>query len=872
MPRLGSWLLRKLAPPDDMLALSGDVQEVYEDILTTSGKTKALLWFYAQVFNSVSCFLENIIAGRNAMFHNYIKIAIRSAFKQKGYSLINIIGLAVGLACCILLGSYVHFETSFDNFHEKVDRIYRLNYGGNWGGSDFLSDQSNAVAAPYFKENFPEVEDYVRFSSMGRQPIRYEEKQYYETRIFYADNSAFDIFSFKMITGDPATALTVPYTVVITSEIAEKYFGTDDPLGKILFINRRTPYTVTGVVENIPLNSDFRFNMLCSFNSIYRDLGEDHPFVTQWLSFTMWSYLLLNENADPASVDSKIPAVIKEKAGEFLENAGANIKFFLQPLDEQHLHTITGNVEGSIKAIYYVYIISAVAAFVLILACINFINLSTARSVTRCKEVGMRKVFGAIRTRLITQFLVESVLYCCIGLIAAIMLAWLFMPFFASITQLPLDLSLSDITWLLPYSLLLVVIVGVVSGSYPAFFLSAFKPVEAVKNSTNKRNSRSRLRNSLVVCQFVVSLVLIITTGLLMDQIDYMRNKSTGFDKEQVLVLPVNNSTVRNSLETIKNVLTANPNILSAGAGSDVPGNGAQYNAKFPEGFPANTTKLMDDLNIDSDYMNVLGIDVIMGRGFSSDFQGDIGTACLVNETAVKEYGWENPIGKIIQEPGEVSDELITKTVIGVVKDFHLRRIVSKIEPVQISYEPQHPFNSYHALALKLRPEDINNTVTFIEEKWKKLFPSVQFNYYFLDDDFDNQFRDVERYSDILSYFTSLAIFIACLGFFALAAYTSEQRTKEIGIRKVLGSSVGKVIILLNKDLLKWLAAANIIAWPLTYIIYSNLISVLPYRPEINILTFTSAAGLVVLIAAFTVTYQTIKASLKNPVEALKYE
>jgi len=799
------------------------------------------------------------------VFINYLKIALRNLKKHKGYSFINIAGLAIGMACCILIILYIYSELNYDRYHENADRIYRLGTNFDVGKMHAKAAVSNHPIGPTLSRDYPEVLNAARIRPfMPRASVEYREKQFFEEKIFYADNSVFDIFSFQMIRGDQKSALVTAYSLVITEDVAKKYFVDEDPVGKILRLNNDSDFTVTGIIQNVPQNSHFTFDMLCSFETLYQHNPEQRE---KWMGdFNNYTYLLLQENYDFRELEQKFPPLIDKHIGRILKLIGGKVEFFLQPLTSIHLHS---NLEGEISGnsdITYVYIFAAIALFILLIACINFMNLSTARSAKRAKEVGMRKVLGSYRGQLIQQFLSESMTYSFLAFFIALALVQLALPLFRSFSGTSLNFQFVEVSWIIPCLIGFVFLVGLVAGSYPAFFLSAFRPIRVLKGKLKAGGADSRFRSVLVVLQFAISIALIVGTAAIMNQLHYMKERKLGFNKEHVVVLPIREGLIIQSIESIKEELKSHTGVISVAASSTVPGHGAsRHNAFLPEGFELNESQMIGAISIDHSFIPTLDMEVVAGRNFSPEFATDSSKSALINETAVQEFGWDDPVGKTITE---LTGNGITKTVIGVVRDFHVESLHKKIEPLYIENEP----SGFGYISIRVRPRNVSGTMDFLRKKWKEFVSSGTFDYAFLDKSFDSQCKEEERLSTIFSYFTLFAIFIACLGLFGLASFTAEQRTKEIGIRKVLGASVHGIVILLSKEFTKWVLVANIVAWPVAYYVMNKWLQYFAYRINVGVWIFILAGALALIIALLTVSYQAIKSALANPVEALRYE
>jgi putative ABC transport system permease protein len=809
------------------------------------------------------------------MFKNYLKIAFRNIKNHKGYSFINIAGLAIGMACCILMVVYITSELSFDRYHKNADRIYRLCHHANIGGTDLCSGVSNATAALALRDSYPEVVNAVRFGRTYQPVVKYQDKQFFETRLYYADDPVFDIFSWPMIKGNPGTALKAPYSIVLTEDMAKKYFGDEEALGKILKIDNKDNYTVTGVIKNIPVYSHFLINGLLSFKTLYAQGETVSPHLTDWLSYNYFTYVLLEEGVNYRDLEKKFPALLEKHAGEQMRAKGSTLEYFLHPLKKMRLYSIDGG-RGS-DPILYIYIFAAIAVFVLLIACVNFMNLSTARASNRVLEVGIRKVVGADRRKLIWQFLMDALVFSFLSIVLALFLVELALPLMGSLAGRPLSLNINEMPWLIPGILGMVLFTGLLAGSYPAFFLTAFQPIKVLKGDLKSGTANSRLRSILVVAQFAICIILIVAIELIISQLNYMKNREPGFDKEHVVVLPMMDDRVREMLPVIKKELESHHSVSHVSAASTLPGWGSQVNDKIPEGFTLATTQLMADINVDQDFIPTMGMKMIKGRNFSKTFGTDERNAVIINETAARQYGWKEPLGKIIMAsplPGEGGffSSWVPKKVIGVVKDVHIDPITVAIRPLYMGNAPKHPYNPYRVIVARIKPGDIKGTMDFLKRKWEAMVPHMPFDSFFLDSSFDRQFRDIERSRDILSYFTFLAIFIACLGLLGLASFTAEKRTKEIGIRKVLGATVANIALLLIKEFTKFLLLANVIAWPIAYFIMNNWMRNFPYRTSIGLQAFILAGAMALVIALAAVSYQSIKAAITRPIDALRYE
>lgn len=867
LPKLAEFIVKKILPDEGWDSPVGDFQEDFNEAVSESGVFRAWSWYLVQILKLLPQKMLNKFMWSVLMFKNYMRIAFRNIKRHKGYSFINIFGLVTGLTSCIMIVSYVLFELSFDRYHKNADRIFRFAASINMSGKTTKLAVTDAPAAPALINDYPEVLDAVRFYHVQKVPVSYKDRQFYEENIFLADKSVFNVFSFSLISGDPNTALQDPYSVVVTEETAEKYFADEEPIGKIIKFNNRIDLRVAGVVKNIPENSHFKFDMLGSIQFMY---AQSSGRMQQWLNSDFYTYILLNEKSDYRELESKFPAFIDKYIGESLKGTGIKFEFFLQPLTSIHLFSkleaeITGNSD-----ITYIYVFIVIAAFILLIACINYMNLTTARSNTRAGEIGMRKILGSDRKMLIKQFLEESLLYSIFSFLIAFILAIIIFPVFSSISGKNLSINFTQFPFLIPGFLIIAVFTGILAGSYPAFFLSSFKPLRILRGNLRYGRSASFFRNSLVTVQFIISITLIIGIFIILNQLKFMKNKRLGFDKEHVVVLPVMDGSIKRSLETLKEDFLSYEDIMSMGFASHMPGERPPSHGFIPEGLSENQTQLMMDINCDTDFITTMGMEIVEGRNFSKDFSSDLGQSVIINETAAKKYGWEKAVGKIIYviTGSGTNKRTEKKTVIGVVKDFHMVSMHKIIVPVIIRYES----NPLNYIFIRTRKGDIGNTIEYIRERWKTIDPNRPFEYLLLDENFDRQYAADERLSEIFTGFTLLSIFIACLGLFGLVSFTTAQRTKEIGIRKVLGASVSGIVLMISKDFLKWLILANVIAWPVSYFFMHRWLQSFAYRTNIGILIFIFSGILALITALLTVSFQSVKAARTNPVSSLKYE
>ncbi len=800
------------------------------------------------------------------MITNYLKIALRITWRHKGYSIINIFGLAAGMACCILILLYVQDELSYDRCHENFQRIYRVIGDEKNEGQVRHVANTYGPLAPALLSSFSEIEHAVRFFPYSAT-VQSGEQKFQEERFFFTDSTVSKVFTFQFKRGDPRTALNSPYGLILTQSTAEKYFGQDDALGKVLRIENRFDFTITGVLEDLPSNLHFKFDFLAPMSHVTEIMG----WKPRWHWPPMYTYLLLPEGYPAADLEKQFPDFIAKHIGAWAKDERA---LFLQPLSQIYL---TPDLENEIEPtsnIAYVYIFSGIAFFILLIACINFINLSTARSTTRAKEVGLRKVVGAQRAQLIKQFLSESLFYAFLGLLLAVGLVELLLPAFNRLAGKALNITYLDNPTMTGGLIALTIFVGLVSGSYPALLLSNFRPITVLKGTlTTTFGARTplRLRALLVVLQFAISIGLMGITYVVNRQLDFMQNKRLGFNKEHVVIIPVRDEEVQKNFETIKNRLLANSNVLTATALSNFPWRGGFYD--FPiqaEGLPAGAHMVLPVLIVDHDFIRTFGIELAAGRDFSREFTTDVREAFILNETAVKKLGWESAVGKTFEVQHVAEGGSRKGQVIGVVKDFHFRSLHHEIEPLVVMVSPV----SYYLdnFAVRIHSSHLSETLAALASIWMEILPHRPFEYFFLDEDFDQLYRKEQKLEQIFESFSVLAIFIASLGLFGLASFALERRRKEIGIRKTLGAGVHQIVFLFSKDFARLTLVANVIAWPITYYIMSQWLRHFAYRTEIGWEMFFLTGAAALLIALLTVSAQAIKAALTNPVESLRYE
>ncbi len=801
------------------------------------------------------------------MLRNYIKIAWRNLLKNKGYSSINILGLAIGLACCLLIVLYIQDELSFDHYHEKKDRIYRVVH--DWkekNGMETHQVWGNAPVGAALKADFPEIEKVVQFSGQISILLKQGDKAFQEEHVFCMDSTAFDVFSWKFIAGNPQKALTAPYSIVLTKTTAEKYFGDTNPIGQTLeggdTGGRAAPgtYTVTAVIEDIPPNSHFSFDALLSMSSFRQSWSDVFD---QWGYVDFYTYVLLPENYAIRKLEKQVPDFVKRHQA----SQDGKYSFHFESLLDIYLGSKAGRQPGPLGSMQNIYIFAIIGFFILCIACVNFMNLATSRSMERAKEVGVRKVVGASRKNLIVQFMSESLLLVLVASMLAVALVICLLPFMEMFAGKRFNFTSLFNTKTVSLFLGIVFMTSLVAASYPAFVLASFKPVKVFKGSSNSTSGSTWLRKGLVVFQFGLSIALIAGTFIVFSQLRHIQQRDLGFEKTQMLVIDFNyDNQVLQNLEAIKQTFAQQQDVLSVSASRSIPGSyfpDAGTQIELPDG---EMKMLIQSLfEVDVDFLSNFDIHMAAGRAYSRDFPADTINSLIVNEAAAKLWGYSDPekiIGKRFAQWGREGQ------VIGVVKDFNYLSLHQKIEPLTLRLEPR----SSKFITLKIRNAGNPETLTKLADIWSRVAPHRPFLYSFLDDSFNRQYEADYRFRGLFSAFSGLALFIACLGLLGLATYTAQLRTKEIGVRKVLGASTFSIVKLLSIDFLQLVVVAVFIAVPIAWWAMNQWLNDFAYHITIQWWIFAIAGGLSIFIALFTVSGQAVRASLANPVDSLRDE
>jgi len=803
------------------------------------------------------------------MLKNYFKIALRNITQQKGYVLINVLGLSIGIACSILIFLFISYELSYDNYHEKSDRIYRMYIDGKIAGDEIQGSYTAPALAPTIKRTFPEIEDACRLDNWSETVIDYEGEKFIEDYFVLADSSFFNIFSFPLINGDPKKALTQPYTAVVNETTSKKIFGDIDPIGKMIKVSSDTNYyQITGVMKDIPENSHFSCNIVASITSRGKD------FETIWLMNNYDTYLLLNEGATKKQVEDKIPALLEKNVGpaleewtgipfkEFLEK-GNRYAYYLQDLADIHLNT---DIIHDLKPNHdkkYIYIFSVVAIMILIIASINYMNLATARSANRSKEVGIRKVSGSSKTMLIKQFLTESILLALISILIALIIVLYTLPSFSNLIQIPLDFSTIHNIYLIPAVLILAVIIGLFSGSYPSFYLSAFKPTEVLYGKLRSGMKNGKIRSILVIIQFAISILLITGTIIMYKQTSYMVNKDLGFNKEQLLVIRGARK-IGNQIKSFKAEIKNLPGVVASSHSTMVPGFTNNHNSYNIEGRPKDELYAFNSNWADLDFIKVYGIELVEGKLFDEETNPN-SMHCIVNESAIKDFNIKDPFNtNILFEEGK------SYKIIGIVEDFHTESLHQKVSP--FAFFPQTERSSWGYITVKLSPDNITETIKQIENTWNEFTNNEMMLYFFMDKNFEKMYGQEKTNSKLSVIFAVFAIIIACLGLLGLTSFTTEQRTKEIGIRKAMGSSVSSIFYLITKDILKLILIASAIAIPASIYLFKNWLNNFHYRINLTPTDFIWGVLITTTVAILSISILAIRAANTNPATALRYE
>ena len=800
------------------------------------------------------------------MIKSYLKLAVRNFMRQPTYTLLNIVGLTLGIASTLFILLYITEENRFDQYHEKKDRIFRISSDITEPDNAFRWSVTQTPLAPQLKADYPEIEEYVRFIPNGRTRLEHNDRFFFEEKVYVVDSTVNDIFTFDFLRGEAATALSQPLSIALSESVADRIFGNNDPMGEVLETASGRSYTVTGIYRDMPPHSHLIANAMISSNS---NPNLNNPNAGNWGGFGIYSYVLLREDAEPTAFAAKLPEVIDKYVAVIFDEFNIKVKYELLPLTDIHLKS---DFEGEPEAtgeIGFLYIFGAVAGFILLIACINYMNLATARATKRATEVGVRKVLGSEKSQLVGQFLSESLLFTLIALTLSFIIVLLFLPVFNNVFGLQLSRGLLFTAPVLLGALSIVVLTGILGGSYPAFYLSSFQPIAVLKGSLGKGSGNPKLRKALVAVQFAITIFMLIGTGIIYDQMSYLRNKDLGFDKENVLTFSLQGRQARDKYQTLRENLLQNPNITEVGTSSSTPGDGAGKNVMNVETAQGTMEQLGVDLYaVDYEFFPTMGMEFAAGRNFSSAYRTDSTQAVLVNEAMVERMNWDEPIGRRFQMG--TNDTLPMLQVVGVVKDFHQQ---SLYDPIQaLLFFPRANNREVHLRINPQTPAELSQIIAFADQQWQAVFPNQPFEYDFVDASFMELYEADQKRANIFSLFSALMILIACLGLLGLASFTAEQRTKEIGVRKVLGANMSDIVYLLTRNFVLLVALASIPAFIAAWYFMSKWLGTFSYHTDMNYTLYGLAFLVVVLITLFTTGYHALKAARGNPVEALKFE
>ncbi|HWB92152.1 MAG TPA: ABC transporter permease [Puia sp.] len=794
------------------------------------------------------------------MIKNLLVVALRNFKRDKWYSVLNILGLTIGITFSIFLVFYVRDELSFDRFNEKADRICRIDgYIEEAGKPPFKVAYCQTPLAPTLAREYPEVEEAMRFMPAGKNMYKRGSLHLYEDKVYFADSNVFRVFTFPFIQGDPRTALNEPKTMVLTESTAQKFFGNAaGALGQSLTNANGDVFKITGIIKDVPANSHIRFNMLLSANTLPRNDNN-------WGNFNVYNYVLLRPHTDPAAFEKKLLPMYDKYMASIFRPVNVKIHYVVHPITWIHLHSDNQLEPEELGSISYVYIFSAVAFFMLIIACINYMNLTTARSARRAKEIGIRKVTGSTQPQLIAQFLLESTLTSLFGLLLSMGLVALLLPTFNNLAgkSIPFSTLLQPST--LGILLAIIVFVGLLGGSYPALYLSKFDPIHILKGNLSKSSSNVGLRQVLVVTQFSIAMIMLICTLVVYNQLDYLRSRNLGFDKSEVVTIVANsNKDISSSILAFKNEVRRNPHVLAAASSQTEPGGPhisySLFHIQTEDGY---TDKAVENYGIDENYFKTLGMQITAGRPFRG--LGDTLRSVIVNENFVHYFGWKNAIGKHVKYPRDTSSFYFE--VVGVVRDFNQQSLYNPIAPLMLYYQP----NANH-IQIKLDGRDIPGTLAAIQQTWRNTIPELPFEYTFLDQGFDSQYAADQRRGKLFTAFSVLTILITCLGLLGLIAFITQQRQKEISMRKVLGAGVGQLVTLITRNFVILVGISCLVAFPVAWLFMDKWLKVFPYNTGLSPTPFLLAALAVLLITLATVIYHTMRAALANPSRSLRSE
>lgn len=860
MPGLPYWILKKCVFGMKE-GYAGDIEEEFEERIWQEGKRKAIVWIWFHAMVAVPKTFKIYFTWSFIMMNNYLKIALRHIRKYKLYAVLNITGLAVGFTCALLIFLYVRYELSYDRYHEHRDTIYRVvqkQVGNVWLGTD-LWNATCGLLKPTLLEHVPEVLKATRvYHRVGT--VHHRGNHFVERRFFIVEPEFLEIFTFPLIKGNPKTALSNPSSVLLTEEMAAKYFGNEDPMGTNLRIGE-IDYVVTGVLKNVPSHSHFTFDFLASFETLYATSLMRNDQINRWGNNHYSTYIQTREDVNPKMLEQQITEVVQKLRDRRRQNA-----YHLQKVPDIHLHSHVNREFEPNSDIKYIYIFSAIGIFLMLIVSFNYMNLSTAQAFYRAREVGVRKVNGANRRQIALQSVGESILFSMLGLVLSVVLVMLFLPSFSNLVDRNFNLNLINGLEIAGAFIILSLVIGLISGSYPALILSRLSPINGLKGTRmSTATKKIGFRNTLVVIQFFISIAMMVSTIVLYKQLHFIKYRDLGFQKENIVHIYAYDPEFRGKYETFRNELLQHPGMsgvtyTSSTLAYNMGGGGAWWEGK-QEDEDINFYRLAVDYN----FFEFFQIHLLKGRAFLPEMTTDIGQAYILNETAVNIIGWQDPLGKAFNQWAEEEGQ-----VIGIVDDFHFQSLRLQIEPLIITLGRE--TNDRRYFSIKVRSDDIPGTLDFIEKQYKNFSPGYPFNLTFLDERLDQLYQTDQKMGTIFTYFTTIAIVIATLGLFGLGSFTAEKRTKEIGVRKVLGASTWSVVFMLSAEFIKWVSLAALVAIPISYYAMHEWLENFAYRTRMGIEVFALATLLALIIAVLSVSYQSFKAANANPVESLRYE
>ena len=852
-------IVKYLYSRDYYIERSGDLEEAYAEYLEEIGSFRAKVWLWFQILKLCAGAIRQNIGWRFILFKNYLVLALRNMRRNKTLSFINLAGSIVGMACFILILLFVRYELGYDAFHEKADNIYRIYseslYVEHFGSSFFAG--SPGIMARTLMDELPEVRNATSIGKYPNRLIRYQNKTFYEDGI-HADDRFLDIFTFPLISGDPGLALIDPFSIILSETLAGKLFPNENPIGKIVNIDGQFDFKVTGIHRDVPGDSHLQFSFMVSFATLMADADERESYY-EWDSAMYYAYIELPEKPDYQKLETKISTVTKKHAGEIVGENG-NV-YHLQPLKKIHLHSNMNN-EIAVKNsdIKYIYLFTVVGLVILVIACINTVNLTTARVSKRAKEIGIRKVIGSKRKQLVTQFISESIVLSMIGLSIALVAVFFILPEFRSFVDRDIEIHLFKDLDLIALLAGIVLFTAFLSGGYPALFLSSLQPARVLKGNCHFPSKRAKFRNVLVVTQFSVSIILIAGTLVVFDQLKFMTTTDAGYEKDHVVVFKVRDREARQRYPVMKIRLLQHRNVTSVTSSSYLP---SEILTQRTPTIKLDTGEEVQipicRVRVDYNYLDFFGIRLKEGRNFSKEFSTDEKEAVIVNETAVERFGLEEPLGKDFHDYGKA---------IGVVNDFHFLSFHHEIKPAVLTLSP----NNNYIVSVKIQNEKIPETIAHIEQVFDEFSPDHPFVYEFFDDLYRRQYRSEQRLGSLFGYFSGLSLFIACFGLFGLSLFQAERKTKEIGIRKTLGASVMNIVTLISKEYFRLIVISSLIAWPLAYYFMNKWLQDFAYRIGLSVWIFVLSGFMAFGIALLTIGYQSIKAATVNPVDSLRYE